>query len=37
VTLVKEPWAVPETYAFGDDVDVPFFAGENVDWRVKDA
>lgn len=37
VTLVKEPWAVPETYAFGDDVVVPFFAGENVDWRVKDA
>ena len=37
VTLVKEPWAVPETYAFGDDVVVPFFAGENVDWRVKEA
>jgi dihydroorotase len=27
---------VPETYAFGDDVVVPFFAGENVDWRVKE-
>ena len=37
VTLRKAPWTVPESYAFGDDVVVPFFAGETVDWRVVEA
>ena len=33
-TLRKAPWTVPETYEFGGDVVVPFFAGETVDWEV---
>ena len=33
-TLRKAPWTVPETYEFGGDVVVPFFAGETVDWQV---
>ena len=33
-TLRKAPWTVPETYEFGGDVVVPFFAGETVDWKV---
>ena len=37
VTLRKEPWTVPESYAFGGDVVVPFFAGETVDWQVVEA
>lgn len=35
ITLVKSPWTVPETMAFGDDVVVPVFAGETVNWQVK--
>lgn len=35
VTLVKEPWTVPETFEFGDSVVVPMWAGETVDWSVK--
>ncbi|HVO88670.1 MAG TPA: dihydroorotase [Casimicrobiaceae bacterium] len=34
VTLVRESWRVPETYAFGDDVVVPLCAGETMRWRV---
>jgi dihydroorotase len=34
ITLVKEPWAVPETYAFGDSVVVPVCAGVDISWRV---
>lgn len=35
VTLVREPWQVPEMYAFGDSEVVPMWAGETVQWRVK--
>jgi len=36
VVLVREEWAVPMTYAFGDHEVVPLRAGENVRWRVAD-
>ena len=34
VTLVREPWTVPEHYPFGDDRVVPLRAGEKVRWRL---
>jgi dihydroorotase len=34
ITLVMDPWPVPESYPFGDDVVVPLRAGESVAWRV---
>jgi dihydroorotase len=34
ITLVKEPWTVPDTYRFGSDELVPMRAGEQVGWRV---
>ncbi len=34
VTLVKQPWAVPEHYPFGDDVVVPLRAGGTIAWTV---
>ena len=34
VKLVREPWTVPESYGFGDEVVVPMRAGETVQWRV---
>jgi len=37
VTLVREPWPVPASYPFGDDVVVPLRAGETVAWRVVDS
>ena len=35
VTLVKEPWRVPEefTYGAGGSI-VPFHAGQQLEWRV---
>jgi dihydroorotase len=36
VTLVREEWTVPPTYAFGDHEVVPLRAGETVRWRVAD-
>ena len=35
ITLVKESWQVPESYAFGDNVVVPIRAGGELTWRVK--
>lgn len=35
ITLVKESWAVPDTYAFGHDVVVPIRAGDTIAWRVQ--
>jgi dihydroorotase len=32
--MVREPWPVPASYPFGDDVVVPLRAGETVAWRV---
>lgn len=34
ITLVKESWKVPESYAFGDNVVVPIRAGGELAWRV---
>jgi dihydroorotase len=34
ITLVREPWTVPDSYPFGDDTLVPFRAGEPIAWRL---
>jgi len=34
ITLVKEPWEVPESYPFGTDELVPLRAGERIAWRL---
>lgn len=34
LTLVREPWTVPETLAFGDERLVPLRAGQRVHWRI---
>jgi len=35
VTLIEEPWQVPASYPFGDDVLVPLRAGETIRWRLQ--
>jgi dihydroorotase len=34
ITLLEEPWRVPDTLAFGDGALVPYRAGETVGWRL---
>jgi dihydroorotase len=34
ITLLKEPWTPPDTFAFGEGVLVPYRAGEPVGWRL---
>jgi dihydroorotase len=34
ITLVREPWAVPETFSFGEGAVKPLGAGTTVSWRV---
>jgi dihydroorotase len=34
ITLIKETWVPPKTYAFGDGVVVPYRAGESIAWRL---
>ncbi len=34
ITLVREPWTVPESYEFGSGTVVPYRAGEQVAWRL---
>jgi dihydroorotase len=34
LTLVREPWTPPASYAFGNDALVPFRAGETIAWRL---
>lgn len=34
ITLRKESWEVPTSYPFGEDVLVPFRAGEQAHWRI---
>lgn len=34
ITLVKEPHAVPKSFAFGDEMLVPFRAGDQIGWSV---
>ena len=35
VTLIRKPWTVPETIPAGEDVLVPFLAGETLNWSVE--
>jgi len=37
ITLIKEPWTVPASYAFGAAQLVPLRAGQSVGWRLKGA
>jgi dihydroorotase len=34
ITLVREPWQVPETIAFGEHALVPLRAGETLPWKI---
>jgi dihydroorotase len=34
VTLLKESWAAPEKYPFGDGALIPYRAGEPIGWRL---
>lgn len=36
ITLKKESWQVPETFAFGKAKLVPFRAGETISWKIVD-
>ncbi|MGH8294847.1 MAG: dihydroorotase [Steroidobacteraceae bacterium] len=36
LTLLKTPWAVPQSYAFGTGELVPLRAGEHIGWRVSE-
>jgi dihydroorotase len=36
VTLIKEPWIAPASYAFGDGALVPYRAGESIAWRLSE-
>jgi dihydroorotase len=37
ITLVKESWAVPPSYPFGDTELVPLCAGQSLSWRLRTA
>jgi len=37
ITLVREPWEVPDHYPFGADELVPLRAGEGIAWRLSPA
>lgn len=37
ITLIKEPWTVPESYPFAEENVVPFRASELIQWRVKNS
>ncbi len=37
ITLVREPWTVPECYDFGDGKLVPLMAGETIEWKILEA
>jgi len=37
VTLARDPWTMPASWPFGDDVLVPLRAGETLRWRLLDA
>jgi dihydroorotase len=34
LTLVKEPWTIPDSYTFGSSTVVPMWAGETISWQV---
>ena len=35
ITLVKEPWQIPDELPFGSQTLVPFFAGKTLEWALK--
>lgn len=35
ISLVREPWTVPASYAFGNSTLVPLRAGETIQWRMQ--
>ena len=37
ITLIEDPWDVPASYPYDNDVLVPFRAGERLRWRLKNA
>jgi len=34
ITLLKDPWPVPQSIAFGDEELIPLRAGEQMEWRI---
>ena len=36
VTLIKEPWTIPNSYPIGDDTVIPLKAGEFIQWKIVD-
>jgi dihydroorotase len=37
ITLVRDPWPVPERYPYGAGELVPFGAGQPLEWRLRTA
>ena len=37
ITLIKQPWLVPASYAFGAGQLIPLRAGESIGWRLRSA
>lgn len=35
ITLVREPWKVPLEYRDGENAVVPFYAGREIQWKIK--
>lgn len=35
ITLIRQPWTIPETYPLGDKTLIPFYAGQQIDWSVR--
>lgn len=35
ITLVKESWQVPDSFAFGNEQLIPLRAGEDISWKLK--
>lgn len=35
ITLKREKWTVPDSYQFGDDVVIPLFAGQTINWKLE--
>lgn len=36
ITLVKKPWKVPDFYQYGDEKLIPFYAGKELGWQLKE-
>ena len=35
ITLVKQPWQVPKSFPFGNELVVPLLAGKTLQWQIK--